>query len=590
MQPAFGQTSPQPQQQQAYNAVHASISGSTSPLHHTATSPHNGQTSSSSNNLSRRTSNGGQRYYSRDVASEPPTPIAIVKDVSDLDPHDPHCRFYILEQDLEPTEGWHTRQHKSQLRICFMHSFGKCLGRYQNDPATCHQVHVKQSVIEGLRSRYHHPVRRFFSRTIKARLQPELLSVISQVARKDLTLQYLEYLAHDVRETEGLHRYEQSYRAWLAAPGGFHHAFHETSVPQCTDFVLRGACALERQCPGVHAHLCRAQVRDAIVMGALRTISAPFDHTSGTASPSHDHEGSRRVSPTVSPRNYRAQGILSGQVSPVQQQTTPQHLQQHHQQQPQYHFQAVQQPPTLHAISGGAPTYVQLPAHPGAQFSSLPPGATYVQATTSPNHFDNGAPQYIPISPQGQQQGQPMYVVVLPQQQPNQGGGNGSGPTSTTASPQQLHLQPASAYQNTTTTLLLPQYNPASLESSHRSNGPPDDFQVRLDLGTLSGQTSPHSFIANTGGGDLFGPAHRSQSPNPHYQQQPQQLPSPQHHQPHHQIFPMSLSTAPPGSLWAPPPGAAAIPQQQQQPQTFVPSVYRVDQSSGYLVLEQHGQ
>jgi hypothetical protein len=582
MLPAFGQISPPQPQQQSYTAVHASIGGSISPLQQT-TSPHNGQLmSTSSNNFSRRTSNGGARYYSRDVASEPPTPIAIVKDVSDLDPHDPHCRFYILEQDLEPTEGWNTRQHKSQLSICFMHSFGKCLGRYQNDPATCHQVHVRQSVIEGLRSRYHHPVRRFFSRTIKARLQPELLSVISQVARKDLTLQYLEYLAHDVRETEGLHRYEQSYRAWLAAPGGFHHAFHETSVPQCTDFVLRGVCALERQCPGVHAHLCRAQVRDAVVMGALRTISAPFDHTSGTASPSHDHDGSRRVSPTVSPRNYRSQGILSGQVSPVQ--SSPQHYQ-HHQQQPQYHYQAVQQPPTLHAIgTGGAPTYVQLAPHPGTQFASLPPGTTYVQTTTSPNHFDSGAPQYIPMSPQPQQQGQPMYVVVLPQQQA-QGGGNGSGAASTTQSPQQMHLQPATAYQNTAT-LLLPSYNP-QLESSHRSNGgPPDDFQVRLDLGTLSGQTSPHSFMG--GGGDVFGQPHRSQSPDPRYQQQ--QVPSPQHQQTHQQMFPMALSTAPPGSLWAPPQGAAVISQQQQQQQSFVPSVYRVDQSSGFLVLEQHGQ
>lgn len=527
--------------QASTSPVQTALAPSQYPSHSPAhTAPHNARRLASA-----------ARYCSRDVASEPPTSIMIVRDISELDSHDPASRFYVLESDVEPTSGWHSRFQKLQLSICFMHSFGKCIGRYHNDPSTCHQIHVRQAVIDDLRRSYINPVRRFFSRTVKAFLSLELLSVISQFARKDLTLQYLEYLAQDVQDTEGLRKYEASYRAWLTAPGGFQCAFHDITVPQCADYALRGSCALGRDCHAVHAHLHRAQVRDNIVVNALRQISAPFDTHSGTVSPHHhqhgEEGGSLHVSPALSPRYHSLQGYAGSR--PLSGSTSPQQMHQlQFTQSGQQHF-AFAQPPAGGSHLGGS--FLEFSAR------CSPPSAMAFQAPAPPPHL-----QPLDMSMQGGQyvQMQPpqqVYYVVLPQQ---------SAPQPPGGVMTQVYHQTISPQYTASSTVALDRVSPSALSSADEftlvggSRGSPQSAPVSPEdtIARLCGQLSPGS--------------------------QPLQLC-------HQMTTPpysgASFSTLGPQQLTAMPQQWAAHNSASPSAATFVPSVYRVDGNGAFILHQQ---
>lgn len=219
-------------------------------------------------------------YCSRDVLTEPPTTVTIVS--ADSLPAEIVAGdapfFKISEADVEPTDGWRSRHGKSQLSICFMHSFGKCSGRVARDPSTCHQIHIRREALDALRAQYKHKVRTFFCRTIKAHLQLPLREMLSRIAKKDLTLKYLEYRTQDVEPTDALFRYEQSYRLWLQAgndPTAAAVPFPDAAVEQCTAFAVDGVCPKGSQCDAVHCHVAAAQVRDRAVSAALQQLHRP---------------------------------------------------------------------------------------------------------------------------------------------------------------------------------------------------------------------------------------------------------------------------------------------------------------------------
>lgn len=214
------------------------------------------------------------RYCTRDVISDPPTSVMIVRDTANFPSNATGGDVYTIdENDVEITEGWETRFGKSQLSICFMHSFGKCSGRCNNNPATCHQIHLRRAALDSLRATYRNRTRSLFSRTIKAHLSDDMRQTLSRIARKDLTLKYLEYRASDVEATDGLQNYEAAYRSWLLSPPGTPDVFHDTCVFQCPIFATGGTCSAGERCGHIHGDVRNAQVRDHMVSNALRQLA-----------------------------------------------------------------------------------------------------------------------------------------------------------------------------------------------------------------------------------------------------------------------------------------------------------------------------
>lgn len=213
------------------------------------------------------------RYCTRDVISDPPTSVMVVRDSANFPSGGSADVYTIDESEVEVTEGWDTRFGKSQLSICFMHSFGKCSGRCNNNPATCHQIHLRRPALDALRSTYRNRTRNLFSRTIKAHLSDDMRQALSRIARKELTLKYLEYRASDVEATDGLQNYEAAYRTWLLSPPGTPDLFHETCVFQCPSFATSGHCASGERCGHIHGDVRNAQVRDHMVANALRQLA-----------------------------------------------------------------------------------------------------------------------------------------------------------------------------------------------------------------------------------------------------------------------------------------------------------------------------
>lgn len=214
-------------------------------------------------------------YVTRDVATEPPTTIVIVPcggqppELSNKD----EAVFAVTEDCVEPTKGWLNREGKPLLTVCFMHSFGKCVGRTNNNPATCFQIHIKSNVLNALRKHYTNPTRRFFTRTVKALLSPELRQLLCMRAHKELKVQYLEYRVSDVFPSTGLLQYEATYRRWLFSDDTNVDHAGTITVLQCLSFAMAGSCSCSTDCPYIHADLKKAQVRDPMLARALRDVS-----------------------------------------------------------------------------------------------------------------------------------------------------------------------------------------------------------------------------------------------------------------------------------------------------------------------------
>ncbi|KPA84479.1 hypothetical protein ABB37_01034 [Leptomonas pyrrhocoris] len=214
-------------------------------------------------------------YITRDVATEPPTTIVIVPCGSQPPemPNKNEAVFAVTEDCVEPTKGWLNREGKPLLTVCFMHSFSKCVGRANSNPATCFQIHIKANVLNALRKHYTNPTRRFFTRTVKALLCPELRQLLCMRVHKELKVQYLEYRVSDVLPSTGLLQYEAAYRRWLFCDDtNIDHASTAT-VLQCPSFAMTGSCNCSTDCPYVHADMRKAQVRDPVLARALRDVS-----------------------------------------------------------------------------------------------------------------------------------------------------------------------------------------------------------------------------------------------------------------------------------------------------------------------------
>lgn len=214
-------------------------------------------------------------YGTRDVATEPPTKIYIIPcggdppEVVDTE----ETVFAVTEECIEPTKGWLNRKGKPLLTVCFMHSFGKCVGRRNSDPSTCFQIHIKAGVLNALRRHYTNPTRRFFTRTVKALITPELRQQLCVRASKELKLQYLEYRACDVQPSTGLLQYEATYRRWLFSNDANTEFAATMEVLQCPSYSMTGTCPSGNDCPFIHADLKKAQVRDPALARSLRDQS-----------------------------------------------------------------------------------------------------------------------------------------------------------------------------------------------------------------------------------------------------------------------------------------------------------------------------
>ncbi|TPP43523.1 hypothetical protein CGC21_19610 [Leishmania donovani] len=214
-------------------------------------------------------------YITRDVATEPPTTIVIVScggQPPDLSSKD-ETMFAVTEDCVEPTKGWINREGKPLLTVCFMHSFGKCVGRTSSNPATCFQIHIKANVLNALRKHYTNPTRRFFTRTVKAMLSPELRRLLCMRAHKEFKVQYLEYRVSDVFPSTGLLQYEAAYRRWLFSDDTNAEHAGTITVLQCLHFSMTGSCDSSTDCPYIHADLKKAQARDPMLARALRDVS-----------------------------------------------------------------------------------------------------------------------------------------------------------------------------------------------------------------------------------------------------------------------------------------------------------------------------
>lgn len=228
-------------------------------------------------------------YFSRDVATDPPTPLVIIEKGSQPPPMDTSNEtiFAITEDCVEPTEGWINREGKPLLTVCFMHSFGKCTGRTDMNPRTCYQIHLNQAVLNSLRKHYSNPTRRFFSRTVKATLGTELRSQLSAIFKKKLKVVYLEYRVHDVYNTLGFSRYEAAYRQWLFSDiPPQKDGFPGVSSEQCTIFAQTFSCPNGKQCPFIHASPHHALVRDPVLSQALKKLCT--SRNTGTSSVTSD--------------------------------------------------------------------------------------------------------------------------------------------------------------------------------------------------------------------------------------------------------------------------------------------------------------
>ncbi|KAG5495295.1 hypothetical protein GH5_02950 [Leishmania sp. Ghana 2012 LV757] len=214
-------------------------------------------------------------YITRDVATEPPTTIVIVPcggQPPELLSKD-EAVFAVTEDCVEPTKGWINREGKPLLTVCFMHSFGKCVGRTNSNPATCFQIHIKANVLHALRRHYTSPTRRFFTRTVKALLSPELRQLLCMCAHKEFKVQYLEYRVSDVFPSAGLLQYEATYRRWLFSDDTSAEHAGTITVLQCLQFSVTGSCNSGTDCPYIHADLKKAQARDPMLACALRDLS-----------------------------------------------------------------------------------------------------------------------------------------------------------------------------------------------------------------------------------------------------------------------------------------------------------------------------
>ncbi|CAD2216456.1 hypothetical protein ADEAN_000391800 [Angomonas deanei] len=217
----------------------------------------------------------GKAYVTKDVLTNPPTPIYIVNNDAAVELQN---GFALTIDDIEPTAGWLSDRNNSLLDICFMHSFGKCFGK-ANDPSTCHQIHVKRKVLNLLRKRYTLPQRYFFSRTVKANVTPQFGDLLSQIAQRRFSLQYLEFKTASVEKTAGSASYEVQYRNWLVSSMSKNSLanpltlnFISTSC-LCWDFALRGVCPKGSSCSDIHANITRALTKDRLIRLALVELS-----------------------------------------------------------------------------------------------------------------------------------------------------------------------------------------------------------------------------------------------------------------------------------------------------------------------------
>ena len=270
-------------------------------------------------------------YVTKDMYSQPPTNYLILNQaataalVADARAQCPDC-VVISEDDIEATAGYRERHSKAQgLSICFNFSFGKCSGRSNGDPATCHQIHVKQDTLNRLREGYVHPRRTFMSRTVKALIAWELKAVLSRMTcGKSDSMMYFEFLTTDVHETAGRHTYEHKYRCWLqndsaslsSSASPERNSARTTPAPfccsgmeLCAQFCLTQQCVYGPACSKIHPNLGSAMTRDPTISDALKQLqSMPLSMPSQAAP--------RVLRPTgLCLRSFLAQGFSRGEIT-----------------------------------------------------------------------------------------------------------------------------------------------------------------------------------------------------------------------------------------------------------------------------------
>lgn len=233
---------------------------------------------------------------SLDVATEPSTPIFIISVKGEPPAINPgnETIFAITEDCVEPTDGWVNREGKSLLTVCFMHSFGKCTGRKNFNPRTCSQIHLNPFVLNSLRKQYTNPTRKFFTRTVRAKIGPELRQQLSSLTRKSLKVQYLEYRVRDVRTTLGFLRYEAAYKDWLFSDNtSSKTAPHKLGTEQCSIFAQTNSCPSGKNCPFIHASPQKATVRDRVLGKALRHFPCSSSNVRSSLSVDKSSESSK---------------------------------------------------------------------------------------------------------------------------------------------------------------------------------------------------------------------------------------------------------------------------------------------------------
>lgn len=241
-----------------------------------------------------------KNYFTRDLMTDPPTVIQILSLPADAissqripGKNGPQV-FKVSLDDIEPTAGWLSDRNNSSLDICFMHSFGKCYGKLrEKDPRTCHQLHIKREVLDSLRRHYVNPQRNYFCRTMKANVSEKFAQVLTLLARRRITLQYLEFRTDDIEVTAGSTEYEVEYRHWLLTgddsqrkavpkPANIQTDNFISTSSLCWDFALTGRCSKGASCPELHGHVAKALTKDRYVKSAL-TEMGKKDSWSATA-------------------------------------------------------------------------------------------------------------------------------------------------------------------------------------------------------------------------------------------------------------------------------------------------------------------
>lgn len=231
--------------------------------------------------------NGNECYFTRDMLTDPPTIIQIVPNASYFQHSGdnsgrPPQHVSITFADIEPTEGWLSDRNNASLDICFMHSFGKCSGKArERNPRTCHQIHVKREVLDSLRKMYINPQRHYFCRTMKANITPQFSQVLSLFARRNFSLQYLEFRTDDIDVTAGSTSYEVQYRNWLVCDTELARESKSNAPTQnfistsniCWDYAITGKCPRGSACQDIHGHIAKALIKDRFVRMALEEMS-----------------------------------------------------------------------------------------------------------------------------------------------------------------------------------------------------------------------------------------------------------------------------------------------------------------------------